>query len=60
MTDAIDDREIDILSAGVGLTIAPEHRAGVSANLRLLRAYSELIDEFPLPDREEPAFEYHP
>ncbi|MFC6791585.1 DUF4089 domain-containing protein [Methylobacterium komagatae] len=43
----------------LGLTLAPEWREPVLANLRVLRAASALVEGFPLPDEAEaaPVFE---
>ena len=46
---------LDAAAALLGLTVEPEWRAPVLANLRVLQAAAALVEEFPLPDEAEPA-----
>ncbi|WP_070404647.1 DUF4089 domain-containing protein [Kozakia baliensis] len=52
--------EIEILAQANQLTIDPAYLPEVRANLDLLRRYAALIEGLELPDRLEPAYEYHP
>jgi hypothetical protein len=54
-TDADLDAFIDASSAVLGLTIAPEWRAAVRANLAITFRLGSLVEEFELPDEAEPA-----
>ncbi len=56
MSDGFDpDRVIDALAPLLGLTIAPEQRAGVAANLRIAAGMAALVLEEPIGDHAEPA-----
>ena len=46
---------IDAVAPLLGLPVAPEHRPGVVANLRMTARLAVLVAELPLDDREEPA-----
>lgn len=56
-TDPLDDY-IDAVSSAMGLTIAPEWKASVRANLDVTLKMAQLIQDFPLPDDIEPAAIY--
>jgi hypothetical protein len=49
------DAYLDATADALGLTVAPEDRAAVRAQLAALFAAAELVMEFPLPDEIEPA-----
>jgi hypothetical protein len=55
MTDAELDAYIDAASVVLGLTIAPEWRAAVRANLAVTFRLGTVVEEFELPDEAEPA-----
>jgi hypothetical protein len=55
MTDAELDAYIDASSVVLGLTIAPEWRAAVRANLAVTFRLGAVVEEFELPDEAEPA-----
>jgi hypothetical protein len=54
-TDAELDAYIDASSVVLGLTIAPEWRAAVRANLAVTFRLGAVVEEFELPDEAEPA-----
>ncbi|GJD35146.1 DUF4089 domain-containing protein [Methylobacterium aerolatum] len=49
------DAVLDASAGLLGLTVAPEWRGPVLANLRVLRAAASLVEGFPLPDEAEAA-----
>ncbi|HYM03227.1 MAG TPA: DUF4089 domain-containing protein [Stellaceae bacterium] len=49
------EQYLDAAAAAIGLTIAPEHRPGVLANLQSVAAMAALVMEFPLPETTEAA-----
>jgi hypothetical protein len=55
MTKAALDAFIDASAAVLGLTIAPEWRAAVRANLAVTFRLGAVVEEFELPDEAEPA-----
>ena len=55
MTDADLDAFIDASSVVLGLTIAPEWRVAVRANLAITFRLGSVVEEFELPDEAEPA-----
>ena len=55
MTDADLDAFIDTSAVLLGLTIAPEWRAAVRANLAITFRLGSVVEEFELPDEAEPA-----
>ncbi len=56
MSAAFDpEAVIDALAPLLGLTIAPESRGPVAANLRVAAAMAELVCDAPLGDHAEPA-----
>jgi hypothetical protein len=55
MTDAELDAYIDASSVVLGLTIAPEWRAAVRANLAITFRLGSVVGEVELPDEAEPA-----
>ena len=55
MTDAELDAYIDASAVVLGLTIAPEWRAAVRANLAVTFRLGAVVEEFELPDEAEPA-----
>jgi hypothetical protein len=55
MTDAELDAYIDASAVVLGLTIAPEWRAAVRANLAVTFRMGSLVGAFELPDEAEPA-----
>lgn len=55
MTDAELDAYIDASAVVLGLTIAPEWRAAVRANLAVTFRLASVVAEFELPDEAEPA-----
>jgi hypothetical protein len=52
--DSLDDL-VDAAARALNLTVAPEWRSAVKANLALTFALGELFADFPLPDEAEPA-----
>jgi hypothetical protein len=55
MTDAELDAYIETSAVVLGLTIAPEWRAAVRANLAVTFRLAALVEAFELPDEAEPA-----
>jgi hypothetical protein len=55
MTDAELDAYMDASAAVLGLTIAPEWRDAVRANLMVTFRLAAVVEEFDLPDEAEPA-----
>jgi hypothetical protein len=55
MTDAELDAYIDASANALGLTVAPEWRAAVRANLAVTFRLGALLGSFELPDEAEPA-----
>ena len=55
MTDAELDAYIETSAVVLGLTIAPEWRAAVRANLAATFRLAALVEAFELPDEAEPA-----
>jgi Protein of unknown function (DUF4089) len=51
---------VDIMAPLLGLTIAPEYRSGVIANLERNMTIAQLVMEFPLPDEIEVAPVFQP
>jgi hypothetical protein len=51
---------VDRMAAAVGLTIAPEYRDGVIANMARTAEIARLVTEFPLPDDAGLAPAFHP
>ena len=52
--DSLDDL-VDAAARALDLTIAPEWKGTVKANLAVTFALAELFADFPLPDEAEPA-----
>ena len=52
--DSLDDL-VDAAAHALDLTVAPEWRGAVKANLAVTFALAELFADFPLPDEAEPA-----
>ncbi len=46
---------VDAQSAALGLTIPPEHRAGVILNMGRIAQMAQLASSFPLTPEDEPA-----
>jgi hypothetical protein len=55
LNDADLDAYLDASAVVLGLTIAPEWRAAVRANLSITFRLSALVARFELPDEAEPA-----
>jgi Protein of unknown function (DUF4089) len=55
MTDAELDAFMDASAVALGVTIEPEWRAAVRANLAVTFRMGALVAEFALPDEAEPA-----
>jgi hypothetical protein len=55
MTDAELDAYLDAAAKALGLTLAPEWRDAVRANLAVTFAMGALVTGFPLPDEADPA-----
>ena len=49
------DQWIDAMAPVLGLTVAPEHRAGVKANLKTAAKMAALLDKANVKDETEPA-----
>jgi len=49
------DTYIDAAAEALGLTIEPQWKPAVRANLEVSLKLARLVDEFPLPDETEPA-----
>lgn len=47
-------------AAALDLAIPDEYRSAVLSNLSLIEGYEKLVLSLSLPERIEPAFEYHP
>ena len=62
MSDSAFDAEqyMKWAAAAIDLSIAPEHRPGVVANLERLVAVARLVGEFPLPEDGEAAPVFRP
>jgi 1-carboxybiuret hydrolase subunit AtzG-like protein len=62
MSDSAFDAEqyMKNAAAAIGLSIAPEHRAGVIANLERLATVARLVTEFSLPEDGEAAPVFRP
>jgi hypothetical protein len=56
-TDPLDDY-IDAVAAALALTVAPEWKPAVRANLDVTLKLARAVQEFPLPDEIEPASVY--
>jgi hypothetical protein len=55
LTDNDLDAFIDASAVVLGLTIAPEWRAAVRANLAVTFRFAAAVGDFALPDEAEPA-----
>jgi hypothetical protein len=55
MTDDELDRAIDAGAALLGLTLDPDWREAIRANLAVTLRQADLLDGFDLPDEAEPA-----
>ncbi len=55
MTDAELDAYIDASALMLGLTVQPDWRGPVRANLTVTLRMAALVEGFPLPDETEPA-----
>ncbi len=55
MTDAELDAFMDASAAALGISIDPEWRASVRANLAVVFRMAPLVLDFPLDDEAEPA-----
>ena len=55
MTDADLDAFMDASAVVLGLTIEPEWRSAVRANLAVTFRLAKLVRDFELPDEAEPA-----
>ena len=55
MNEAEFEAFLDASAAALGLTIAPEWREAVRANLAVTFRMGALVLDFPLPDEAEPA-----
>jgi len=47
-------------AAALGLDVPDEYRSEVMHNLALIEHYEALLHSVDLPERLDPAFEYHP
>ena len=56
----IDETEVEARAAGVGLTIAATSRAAVAQHLTALLVAARLVEDFPLPETNEPAPRFEP
>lgn len=56
----IDEATLNARAAALDLTIPIDCQPGVLENLALLARYQNLVLSLDLPERTEPAFEYHP
>jgi hypothetical protein len=55
MTDAELEAYLDASAAVLGLTVAPEWRDAVRANLMVTFRLAAVVEEFGLPDETDPA-----
>ncbi|HVY19699.1 MAG TPA: DUF4089 domain-containing protein [Bauldia sp.] len=56
MTEAFDpEAHADAMARAIGLTILPEWKPGVVANVKATAAAAELVLSLPLEDHVEPA-----
>jgi hypothetical protein len=51
----VNDADLDMLAALVGLDIPLEYREGVATQFEALRVQAELVLSFPLAEELEPA-----
>ncbi|CDG38208.1 MULTISPECIES: DUF4089 domain-containing protein [Asaia] len=56
----IDEATLNARAAALDLTIPVDCQPGVLENLALLARYQKLVLSLDLPERTEPALEYHP
>ncbi|EWY37384.1 hypothetical protein N825_11930 [Skermanella stibiiresistens SB22] len=54
------ESHVDLMAAALGLTIAPDDRAGVVANMARTAELAQLVAEFPLDDHVELAPTFRP
>lgn len=54
------DAVIDAMAPLMQLTISPDHRPGVKANLKTAAKMAALVEQVRLPDDSEPAPVYRP
>lgn len=47
-------------AAALDLTVPEEYRSEIMRNLALIGQYEALLNAVDLPERLEPAYEYHP
>ena len=52
--DTLDDF-IDAAAAALGLSVEPEWKPGIKANLQVTLRLASLVADFELPDEAEPA-----
>ncbi len=51
---------VDLMALLVGLQLRDEYRDGVRENFERIRAISQVVNEFPLPDNIEAASVFEP
>lgn len=56
----ISQKDLPIFFANIGLSVSEQYQSGIMSNLHVLSHYANMIEIFPLSDREEPAAEYEP
>jgi hypothetical protein len=54
------DAIMDAMAPLLGLTVAPDYRPGIAANLAVTAALAALVMDFPLDDHAEPAAVFVP
>ena len=60
MDDSAIEAYVDAVSQALDLTIAPEHRPGVTTNLRLILGQAARLDSLPLEIEDEAATVFRP
>ncbi|WP_282958328.1 DUF4089 domain-containing protein [Neokomagataea anthophila] len=56
----IHQKNLTLFFQNIGLNVSEQYHGGVMTNLVVLSSYADMIDQFPLSDREEIAAEYEP
>ncbi|NVN43074.1 DUF4089 domain-containing protein [Asaia siamensis] len=54
------EEQLAARAAALDLTVPEEYRSEIMRNLALIGQYEALVNAVDLPERLEPAYEYHP
>ncbi|WP_438382629.1 AtzG-like protein [Asaia sp. BMEF1] len=54
------EEQLEARAAALDLNVPVEYRSEIIRNLALIGQYEALVKAVDLPERLEPAFEYHP